>query len=88
MNTHDPKHPEEIAFRRGVAHGLHALHQYLETVNPLIGWEACLAETVTQAAKMRYEDRAHSWYTHELVNRVKDMVKDHDEAYFGAEAPK
>lgn len=85
MNPHDPKHPEEIAFRRGVHHGLHALLEYCEKANPLVGWEACLAEAVTRAREMRYDETHHDWYTHELVNRIKDMVRSHDETYLDEE---
>lgn len=82
MNTQHPDHPEEIAFRRGVAHALSALHSFCERQNSL-GTEACLAEALNQAREMRADRKAIPWYTHELMRRVQAVVNDHDKHYFG-----
>ena len=73
----------EQAYRRGVHQALGALAQYLEKdeARSISDPELIIDMFVSNASKMRRETKHHDWYTHELVNRVRDEVVSYKKAY-------
>lgn len=73
---------EEIAYRRGVHHGLRALKAFMErSPNNVFGIEACLDAAVSHAEAMRREKDPHPKYVDEIVHRIMAEIADHDEFY-------